>query len=484
MKEINVLDLSKSENIENIRLTVFDEDNGEPYYVEGKTIVTNTTLDDYVKQEEIKNFVEKEDISDFITESDLNNYATKEDIPQIASSDQILTVDTSGIKANLSVSVKGNNVKVIGKDDIIIGEFNVLQSQIIKDVEIVDGILYITFIVDNEQGFETVDIDLSQFIDVYEGTSYITVNGREISLNYSLLSDKLIDDDFIKKDDLSGFVTGDDIKDFITDADLDNFATMEDLDNYLPLSGGYVDGYIRTSGNISTNNKTGSTDGLVGVFLSEQGGIEISNADTPYIDFHYQNSINDYDIRFSAQRSHRISFITSSSSPMELYIGQYKALTSNDVQDIYEEVDNRVSVNTSLIDELSERVVDIYNVPDKWFDGIFNNITYEDCREFTAEWRKNSYFQHNNDLFSGATIITDTDSSFIFSYGFLTVVNVSLTVYYVQVSCVLHPGTSEWVITVNGTPTTYISQTEYDIMSTRINQLEERINQIENPSIL
>lgn len=127
----------------------------------------------------------------------------------IALSDEVLTYDSAGLKANISVVVNGNNVKVEGKtgedgEPIVIGEFNVLQSQIIQDVEIVNGHLLITFIIDGDPGTETVDIDLSEFIDVYVGSQYIDIEGNQISLDYDSLYDELINEGFAKIGDIPG----------------------------------------------------------------------------------------------------------------------------------------------------------------------------------------------------------------------------------------------------------------------------------------
>lgn len=133
----------------------------------------------------------------------VDDLLTQVDDAKLASSDEILTYTDAGLKAELSVQVDGNNVKILGKNDsegnpIVVAEFSVLQSQIIDNVYIENGHLYIVFVVDSEEGTETVDVDLSELLIAYVGSAFININGQTISLNYNALSDQLVNDGFVK----------------------------------------------------------------------------------------------------------------------------------------------------------------------------------------------------------------------------------------------------------------------------------------------
>lgn len=183
------------------------------------------------------------------------------ELSSIALSDQILTRDTAGWKANLSVVADGNHVQVLGKNDtngnpIVIGEFNVLQSQIIDDVRIENGILYITFIVDGDPGTETVEIDLDQFIDVYLSGDYINVaDDNTINLKYDELHDQLIND---------GFLTDHiEVIDNLTSTDGEAALSANQgrtlnakFDNYLPLAGGTMSGTLTSQNLFPSRNET------------------------------------------------------------------------------------------------------------------------------------------------------------------------------------------------------------------------------------
>lgn len=360
----------------------------------------------------------------------------------IALSDQILTTDAAGLKANLQVKVDGNNVQVLGKNDIngepiVIGSFSVLQSQIIDDVYIEDGHLYITFIVDGFPGTETVDIDLSTFIDVYEPGEFLLIDGQLISLDYNLLKDTLINDKFVLRDEIENQVTTNTVQTITANKAFSGFISCDNIVS-TGDSVGSLGGLTARWARLFTKNA--QIDSII-PFDSQSSNIGLDYA--PFNSGHFRNLLkNGKEVATVEQ----ISDIE----------GNF--LKKEDI----EEIETNIAANSELISEIAGRVVDIYKVPDKWFDGQFQNITYEDCREFIEEWRKNSFFQHNNDLFTGATVVVDSDTSFVFSYGFVTTVNNSLTVYYVQVSCVLPVGTEEWIVSVNSTPTTYIDQTALD----------------------
>lgn len=145
-----------------------------------------------------------------------------------------------------------------------------------------------------------------------------------------------------------------------------------------------------------------------------------------------------------------------------------------DVSEIYNEVDRKIKVNSDLIEELASQIVDIYKVPDKWVEQ-FSGITYSDCIEFVGEWRKGSFFQHNNDVFTGVNILVDTETQYIFSYGFITTKNDKLFIYIVQVSCTFLQNTGEWAVNVNPTYETYLTQDDYDNILKKIEDVEESI---------
>lgn len=145
-----------------------------------------------------------------------------------------------------------------------------------------------------------------------------------------------------------------------------------------------------------------------------------------------------------------------------------------DATQIYTDIDQKIAVNTALIEEIAANVVDIYKVPDKWVSD-FTGITYDDCIDFVGEWRKGSYFQHNNDVFTGVNVIVDAESSYIFSYGFLTTKNDKLFVYHVQVLCALPPASETWAVIVSPTYEVYITQSDYDNLNSRITALENKL---------
>lgn len=67
-----------------------------------------------------------------------------------------------------------------------------------------------------------------------------------------------------------------------------------------------VNGTLKASSNISTNNKSSGGDGVTGTIL-QSGSIEMSGS-TPYIDFHYNNSTSDYTSRIIEESSGQLSF--------------------------------------------------------------------------------------------------------------------------------------------------------------------------------
>lgn len=217
-------------------------------------------------------------------------------VTKIAESDRILTYDTAGLKSNISVEVDGNEITFYGKNDpdgepYVLAEFNVLQSQIIEDVYIDDATkeLVITFVVDGDPGTETVRVDLTDFIDVYEGTEYIDITGQDISLKYEELRDKLINDGMALQGDLpTNYVTTDTAQ---TITGIKRFNSPVTAISVVPESSGagsvgtsqlpYNTGYI--------NSITSNSVSLTEINTTIGSGSYIGTENVPFSDAHIRN---------------------------------------------------------------------------------------------------------------------------------------------------------------------------------------------------
>lgn len=189
---------------------------------------------------------------------------------KVAGSDRILTYDAAGLKANISVTVDGNEITFYGKNDpdgepYVLAEFNVLQSQIIENVYIDEATkeLVITFVVDGDPGTETVRVDLTDFINVYDGTEYIDITGQDISLKYEELRDQLINDGMALQGDLPTIPTN-----------------LVNTDGAQTISG------AKTFSNTTTFTSAISTRNII----PDSAGIrDIGAASTPYNNGHFVN---------------------------------------------------------------------------------------------------------------------------------------------------------------------------------------------------
>lgn len=247
----------------------------------------------------------------------------------------------------------------------------------------------------------------------------------------------------------------------------DHSHPTDDYD-YLPLSGGTMSGSITLP--VMQKLKFGNSASERNcMYYNDDGAITIDTRD----------SISGLNIvtgsgasNIAKYKGYEIAHVDYVDTKVTKAIDDVSTLIPN-VNDIYNEVDKRISVNEELINEIAANVVDIYKVPDKWVDD-FQNISYDDCQNFVGEWRKGSFFQHNNDVFTGVNVIIDTESSYIFSYGFLTTKNDKLFVYHVEVSCILPPSSEIWSVLVNPSYETYITQSDYDNLNSRITALENK----------
>ena len=204
---------------------------------------------------------------------------------KIAESDRILTYDAAGLKSNISVEVDGNEITFYGKngpdgEPYVLAEFNVLQSQIIEDVYIDDATkeLVITFVVDGDPGTETVRVDLTDFIDVYEGTEYIDITGQDISLKYEELRDQLINDGMALQGDLpTNYVTTDSSQTVNGAKTFNNTFTTS---NIVPRGTGY------SVGNSDNYYLSGFIDGIttsnISVRASSSGDSRIGSTSIPF----------------------------------------------------------------------------------------------------------------------------------------------------------------------------------------------------------
>lgn len=67
---------------------------------------------------------------------------------------------------------------------------------------------------------------------------------------------------------------------------------------------GLINGTLHVGSTYSEDGQSGTS----GVTIRNEGGIEISHASTPYIDFHYANATGDYSVRMAAKSSSALSF--------------------------------------------------------------------------------------------------------------------------------------------------------------------------------
>lgn len=129
-----------------------------------------------------------------------------EEIP-IASSDEVLTNDTAGLKANLSLEVDGSYAVLKGKNGAEIGRVNVAIGAI-QDASYDTTTNEIVIEVITSTGTDEIRIPADDLIDIYHGSAYIDIDeDNVISVKYNDLKDALINDDFVQKTDLEDYYT-------------------------------------------------------------------------------------------------------------------------------------------------------------------------------------------------------------------------------------------------------------------------------------
>lgn len=201
----------------------------------------------------------------------------------IALSDEVMTIESSGLKSNISASLDGTVLSLIGKDGIVINsiDFGNIIAGIVSG-EVVDGVIIFTLSNDN-----TVEVDVSDLITQYTASGYINIdNVNNITLNYNLLTDNLLNDNFVN--DLSSYYTSGEVDNLLL-GKLNNNA----LDDYITLSTNQVIfGQKRFDNNLLVGGMSTSTSQGTGAYIGITGQLTLSGLDNAKLNF--KNSNNNY----------------------------------------------------------------------------------------------------------------------------------------------------------------------------------------------
>lgn len=175
----------------------------------------------------------------------------------IALSDDILTYDTAGLKANLSLTTEGSDAILYGKNDsegnpIEIGRINISFGAI-EDAGYDPETNELYFIVNTPEGSQEIRIPVGDLIQSYTASGFLQIDSEnDITLKYADLKDELLNDGFI--DDLSEYSTTQQINtllsgkanasDVYTKSQVDE--TVEGLENIISGKANSVDVYTKT----------------------------------------------------------------------------------------------------------------------------------------------------------------------------------------------------------------------------------------------
>ena len=169
----------------------------------------------------------------------LNTYGFVDDIymksktfeVSVSAKDKIIQVmDGNVLLASLSMALKDNILSLIGKNDMIVAEVELPQSEVISDAYYDSENKQIVIVVKMADGSDSeLTIDVSDLIMIYEGCNGIEVDGNKIGIKISEDSSKYLSADdtglSINMDVLDNtFATDEEVKE-----SLKNFATLEDL---------------------------------------------------------------------------------------------------------------------------------------------------------------------------------------------------------------------------------------------------------------
>ena len=169
----------------------------------------------------------------------LNTYGFVDDIymksksfdVSVSAKDKIIQVmDGNVLLASLSMALNNNILSLIGKNDMVVAEVELPQSEVISNAYYDSENKQIVIVVTMADGSTSeLTIDVSDLIMIYEGCNGIEVDGNKIGIKISEDSSKYLSADetglSINMDSLDDtFATDEEVKE-----SLKKFATLEDL---------------------------------------------------------------------------------------------------------------------------------------------------------------------------------------------------------------------------------------------------------------